>query len=202
MTTTTQEQLEGLGTYKFGWADSDVAGASARRGLSEEVVRDISARKNEPEWMLDMRLKGLKYFGRKPMPNWGADLSGIDFDNIKYFVRSTEKQAASWDELPADIKNTYDRLGIPEAEKQRIIADEGSSVHYVEGCTAPIYSSDSLHSAVVEIIVKKDAHVRYTTIQNWSNNVYNLVTKRTAVHEGGRMEWIDGNIGSKVTMKY
>jgi len=122
MTTTTQDQLEGLGTYKFGWADSDVAGASARRGLSEEVVRDISTRKNEPEWMLDMRLKGLKYFGRKPMPSWGADLSGIDFDNIKYFVRSTEKQAASWDELPADIKNTYDRLGIPEAEKQRLIA--------------------------------------------------------------------------------
>jgi Fe-S cluster assembly protein SufB len=122
MTTTANDQLEGLGTYKFGWADSDVAGASARRGLSEEVIRDISARKNEPEWMLEMRLKGLKYFGRKPMPNWGADLTGIDFDNIKYFVRSTEKQAASWDELPADIKNTYDRLGIPEAEKQRLIA--------------------------------------------------------------------------------
>src|SRR5512135_2896755 len=304
MTTTTQDQLEGLGTYKFGWADSDVAGASARRGLSEEVVRDISARKNEPEWMLEMRLKGLKYFGRKPMPSWGADLSGIDFDNIKYFVRSTEKQAASWDELPADIKNTYDRLGIPEAEKQRliagvaaqyesevvyhkiredleekgvifldtdtalrehpglfqeyygtvippgdnkfaalntavwsggsfiyvpkgvhvdiplqayfrintenmgqfertlIIADEGSYVHYVEGCTAPIYKSDSLHSAVVEIIVKKNARVRYTTIQNWSNNVYNLVTKRAIAHEGATMEWIDGNIGSKVTMKY
>ena len=120
--TTTQEQLEGLGTYKFGWADSDVAGASARRGLSEEVVRDISARKNEPQWMLDLRLKGLKSYGRKPLPTWGADLSEIDFDNIKYFVRSTEKQAASWDELPADIKNTYDRLGIPEAEKQRLIA--------------------------------------------------------------------------------
>src|SRR5258705_1156872 len=304
MTTTTQDQLEGLGTYKFGGADSDVGGASARRGLSEEVVRDISARKNEPEWMLDMRLKGLKNFGRKPMPNWGADLSGIDFDNIKYFVRSTEKQAASWDELPADIKNTYDRLGIPEAEKQRLIAgvaaqyesevvyhkiredleekgvifldtdtalreqpdlfkeyfgtvippgdnkfaalntavwsggsfiyvpknvkveiplqayfrintenmgqfertliivDEGAYVHYVEGCTAPIYKSDSLHSAVVEIIVKKDARCRYTTIQNWSNNVYNLVTKRAVAQAGATMEWIDGNIGSKVTMKY
>jgi Fe-S cluster assembly protein SufB len=304
MTTTQDQQLEGLGTYKFGWSDSDAAGSTARRGLSEEVVRDISAKKSEPQWMLDLRLKGLKLFRKKPMPTWGSDLSGIDFDNIKYFVRSTEKQAASWDELPADIKNTYDRLGIPEAEKQRliagvaaqyesevvyhqiredleaqgvlfldtdsalreheelfreyfgtvipvgdnkfaalntavwsggsfiyvppgvkvdiplqayfrintenmgqfertlIIADEGSSVHYVEGCTAPIYSSDSLHSAVVEIIVKKNAHVRYTTIQNWSNNVYNLVTKRTAVHEGGRMEWIDGNIGSKVTMKY
>ena len=122
MTTTVHPELEGLDRYKFGWADSDVAGASARRGLSEEVVRDISARKNEPEWMLELRLKGLKYFERKPMPSWGSDLSGIDFDNIKYFVRSTEKQAASWDELPADIKNTYDKLGIPEAEKQRLIA--------------------------------------------------------------------------------
>jgi Fe-S cluster assembly protein SufB len=304
MTTTANDQLEGLGTYKFGWADSDVAGESARRGLSEEVVRDISARKNEPEWMLENRLKGLKYFGRKPMPSWGSDLSGIDFDNIKYFVRSTEKQAESWDDLPADIKNTYDRLGIPEAEKQRLIAgvaaqyesevvyhkiredleekgvifldtdtalkehpdlfkeyygtvipagdnkfaslntsvwsggsfiyvpkgvqveiplqayfrintenmgqfertliivDEGAYVHYVEGCTAPIYKSDSLHSAVVEIIVKKDARCRYTTIQNWSNNVYNLVTKRAIAYQGATMEWIDGNIGSKVTMKY
>ncbi len=297
-------ELEGLGKYGYGWHDSDTAGASATRGLSEAVVRDISSKKKEPQWMLDLRLKGLKLFHRKPMPTWGGELDTIDFDNIKYFVRSTEKQAATWDDLPEDIKNTYDKLGIPEAEKQRlvsgvaaqyesevvyhsiredleaqgvlfldtdtalkehpeifqeyfgtvipvgdnkfaalntsvwsggsfiyvpkgvhvdiplqayfrintenmgqfertlIIADEGSSVHYVEGCTAPIYSSDSLHSAVVEIIVKKDAHVRYTTIQNWSNNVYNLVTKRTAVHEGGRMEWIDGNIGSKVTMKY
>ncbi len=304
MTTTVDTQLEGIGTYKFGWADSDVAGSTAVRGINTEVVRNISQLKSEPQWMLDMRLKGLRLFEKKPMPTWGSDLSGIHFDNIKYFVRSTEKQATTWDDLPADIKNTYDRLGIPEAEKQRlvagvaaqyesevvyhqiredledkgvifvdtdtglrehedlfreyfgsvipvgdnkfaalntavwsggsfiyvpkgvkvdiplqayfrintenmgqfertlIIADEGSSVHYVEGCTAPIYSSDSLHSAVVEIIVKKDAHVRYTTIQNWSNNVYNLVTKRTAVHEGGRMEWIDGNIGSKVTMKY
>ncbi len=304
MTTTQDQALEGLGTYKFGWADSDVAGSTAKRGISKEVVCNISALKSEPQWMLDLRLKGLKLFEKKPMPTWGSDLEGIHFDNIKYFVRSTEKQATSWDDLPADIKNTYDRLGIPEAEKQRliagvaaqyesevvyhqiredleqqgvifvdtdtglreheelfkeyfgsvipvgdnkfaalntsvwsggsfiyvpknvkvdiplqayfrintenmgqfertlIIADEGSSVHYVEGCTAPTYSSDSLHSAVVEIIVKKDAHVRYTTIQNWSNNVYNLVTKRTAVHEGGRMEWIDGNIGSKVTMKY
>ncbi len=295
----TAEQLAGLGKYEYGWADSDVAGATARRGLNEEVVRDISARKNEPEWMLDLRLKGLRLFRRKPMPSWGADLSGIDFDNIKYFVRSTEKQATSWDDLPADIKNTYDRLGIPEAEKQRLIAgvaaqyesevvyhkiredleqqgvlfldtdtglkehediyreyfstvipvgdnkfaalntavwsggsfiyvpkgvnveiplqayfrintenmgqfertliivDEGAYVHYVEGCTAPIYSSDSLHSAVVEIIVKKGARCRYTTIQNWSNNVYNLVTKRAVAHEGATMEWIDGNIGSQ-----
>ena len=299
-----EEHLAALGNYQYGWADSDVAGASAQRGLNEAVVRGISAKKDEPEWMRDLRLKGLRLFSRKPMPTWGADLSGIDFDNIKYFVRSTEKQAASWDDLPADIKNTYDRLGIPEAEKQRLIAgvaaqyesevvyhkiredleaqgvifldtdtglkehedlfkeyfgtvipvgdnkfaalntavwsggsfiyvppgvhvdiplqayfrintenmgqfertliivDEGAYVHYVEGCTAPIYSSDSLHSAVVEIIVKKNARCRYTTIQNWSNNVYNLVTKRAVAHEGATMEWIDGNIGSKVTMKY
>src|SRR3569623_1783883 len=254
--------------------------------------------------MLKLRRKGLKLFERKPLPTRGADLADIDFENIKYFVRSTEKQAASWDDLPDDIKSTYDRLGIPEAEKQRlvagvaaqyesevvyhqiqkeledqgvifldtdtalrehedifkeyfgsvipsgdnkfaalntavwsggsfiyvpkgvhveiplqayfrintenmgqfertlIIADEGSYVHYVEGCTAPIYSSDSLHSAVVEIIVKKNARVRYTTIQNWSNNVYNLVTKRAIAHEGATMEWIDGNLGSKLTMKY
>ncbi|MCW2744187.1 MAG: iron-sulfur cluster assembly protein SufB [Mycobacterium sp.] len=301
---TQEETLATLGRYDFGWADPDAAGATARRGLSADVVADISALKSEPQWMLDFRLKALDLFEKKPMPRWGADLSGIDFDNIKYFVRSTEGQAATWDELPDDIRNTYDRLGIPEAEKQRliagvaaqyesevvyhkiredleavgvifkdtdtalrehedvfkeyfgsvipvgdnkfaslntavwsggsfiyvpkgvkvdiplqayfrintenmgqfertlIIADEGSDVHYVEGCTAPTYSSDSLHSAVVEIIVKKNARVRYTTIQNWSNNVYNLVTKRTSVHEGGRMEWIDGNIGSKVTMKY
>jgi Fe-S cluster assembly protein SufB len=304
MTSTQEEALASIGRYEYGWADSDTAGATARRGLNEDVVRDISARKSEPQWMLDLRLKGLGLFGRKPMPSWGSDLSGIDFDNIKYFVRSTEKQATTWEELPDDIKNTYDRLGIPEAEKQRlvsgvaaqyesevvyhkiredleeqgvifldtdtalkehpelfqqyfgtvipvgdnkfaalntavwsggsfiyvpkgvnveiplqayfrintenmgqfertlIIVDEGAYVHYVEGCTAPIYSSDSLHSAVVEIIVKKGARCRYTTIQNWSNNVYNLVTKRAIAEEGATMEWIDGNIGSKVTMKY
>src|SRR5262245_33522529 len=119
---TQAETLARLGRYEYGWADTDTAGASARRGLNEEVVRDISAKKNEPEWMLDPRLKGLRLFARKPLPAWGADLSTIDFDNIKYFVRSTEKQAASWDDLPADIRNTYDRLGIPEAEKQRLIA--------------------------------------------------------------------------------
>jgi Fe-S cluster assembly protein SufB len=304
MTTTARPELEGIGRYEYGWADSDSAGTNARRGLSEEVVRDISAKKGEPEWMLKLRLKALRLFDRKPMPSWGSDLSGIHFDTIKYFVRSTEKQAASWEDLPEEIKNTYDRLGIPEAEKQRlvagvaaqyesevvyhqineelekqgvifvdtdtglreypelfqeyfgtvipvgdnkfaslntavwsggsfiyvpkgvhveiplqayfrintenmgqfertlIIADEGSYVHYVEGCTAPIYSSDSLHSAVVEIVVKKNARVRYTTIQNWSNNVYNLVTKRATAAEGATMEWVDGNIGSKVTMKY
>src|ERR1041385_6866630 len=122
MTTIAHPELEGLERYKFGWADSDAAGAAARRGLSEEVVRDISAKKNEPEWMLKLRLKALRLFRKKPMPSWGSDLSGIDFETIKYFVRSTEKQATSWEELPEDIKNTYDRLGIPEAEKQRLVA--------------------------------------------------------------------------------
>src|ERR671926_1169619 len=119
---TQDEQIAALSRYGFGWADPDQAGESAQRGLSEAVVRDISAKKNEPEWMLQRRLKGLKLFDKKPLPTWGSDLSGIDFDNIKYFVRSTEKQATSWDELPADIKQTYDKLGIPEAEKQRLIA--------------------------------------------------------------------------------
>lgn len=307
MSTTADEQaatIAELAKYEYGWRDSDTAGSIAKRGLNEGVVREISALKNEPEWMLNLRLKGLRLFDKKPMPTWGSDLDGIDFDNIKYFVRSTEKQATSWDELPEDIKNTYDKLGIPEAEKQRLIAgvaaqyesevvyhkiredleeqgvifldtdtglkeheelfreyfgsvipvgdnkfaalntavwsggsfiyvpkgvhveiplqayfrintenmgqfertliivDEDAYVHYVEGCTAPIYSSDSLHSAVVEIIVKKGARCRYTTIQNWSTNVYNLVTKRAVAHEGATMEWIDGNLGSKVTMKY
>ena len=116
------EIIESIGAYNYGWHDSDEAGASARRGLSEEVVRDISAKKGEPEWMLNQRLKALEIFDKKPMPHWGADLSGIDFDNIKYYVRSTEQQAQSWEDLPEDIKNTYDRLGIPEAEKQRLVA--------------------------------------------------------------------------------
>src|ERR1700733_3718827 len=303
MTTIAHPELEGLERYEFGWADSDVAGESARRGLSGEVVRNISALKDEPQWVLDLRLKGLKLFRRKPMPGWGADLTGIDFQNIKYFVRSTEKQAASWDDLPDDIKNTYDKLGIPEAEKQRlvsgvaaqyesevvyhairedleaqgvlfldtdtalreheelfreyfgtvipvgdnkfaalnpsvwsggsfiyvpkgvkvdiplqayfrintenmgqfertlIIVDEDAYVHYVEGSTPPIYSSDSLHSAVVEIIVKRGGRCRYTTIQNWSNNVYNLVTKRATCESAATREGVDANIGSKLTMK-
>ena len=301
---TDEEIIQSIGAYNYGWHDSDDAGASARRGLDEEVVADISAKKNEPEWMLENRLKALSIFEKKPLPTWGADLSDIDFDNIKYFVRSTEQQATTWEALPEDIKTTYDRLGIPEAEKQRLVAgvaaqyesevvyhqirqdleekgvifldtdtalreheelfreyfgtvipagdnkfaalntavwsggsfvyvpkgvhvdiplqayfrintenmgqfertliivDEDAYVHYVEGCTAPIYKSDSLHSAVVEIIVKKGGRCRYTTIQNWSNNVYNLVTKRTKCEEGATMEWVDGNIGSKVTMKY
>jgi Fe-S cluster assembly protein SufB len=296
--------IESLANYDYGWSDDNDAGTNARRGINEEVVRDISAKKNEPQWMLDLRLKGLRLFEKKPMPHWGSDLTGIHFDTIKYFVRSTEKQATDWNDLPDDIKNTYDRLGIPEAEKQRlvggvaaqyesevvyhniredleeqgvifvdtdtalreheellkeyfgtiipvgdnkfaalntsvwsggsfiyvpkgvkvdiplqayfrintenmgqfertlIIVDEDAYVHYVEGCTAPIYSSDSLHSAVVEIIVKKGGRCRYTTIQNWSTNVYNLVTKRAVAQEGATMEWVDGNLGSKVTMKY
>ena len=291
-------------SYDYGWHDSDDAGQTAKRGLDEQVVREISAAKDEPEWMLQRRLKAYKTFQRKPMPTWGIDLEPLDMDAVKYFVRSTEKQAQTWEDLPEDIKNTYDRLGIPQAERERlvagvaaqyesevvyhqiredleeqgvifvdtdsalkeypelfqeyfgsvvpagdnkfaalntavwsggsfiyvpkgvhvdiplqayfrintenmgqfertlIIADEGSYVHYVEGCTAPIYSSDSLHSAIVEIIVKKDARVRYTTVQNWSNNVYNLVTQRATCEEGATMEWIDGNIGSKRNMKY
>ncbi|MGV0634665.1 Fe-S cluster assembly protein SufB [Mycolicibacillus trivialis] len=301
---TQDEAIASLGRYEYGWADSDAAGAAAQRGLSEAVVRDISAKKDEPDWMLQTRLKALGIFDKKPMPTWAADLGDIDFDNIKYFVRSTERQAQTWEDLPEDIRNTYDKLGIPEAEKQRyvsgvaaqyesevvyhkiredleekgvvfvdtdtalrehedmmkeyfgtvipagdnkfsalntatwsggsfvyvppgvhvdiplqayfrintenmgqfertlIIVDEDAYVHYVEGCTAPVYSSDSLHSAVVEIIVRKGGRCRYTTIQNWSGNVYNLVTKRARAEEGATMEWIDGNIGSKVTMKY
>ncbi|MCZ9308614.1 Fe-S cluster assembly protein SufB [Corynebacterium uberis] len=298
------EIIESMGAYEYGWHDSDVAGAAARRGLNEAVVRDISMQKKEPEWMLEQRLKAYNIFEKKPIPTWGPDLSGIDFDQIKYYVKSTEAMAQSWDDLPADIKATYDKLGIPEAEKQRLVAgvaaqyesevvyhqiredlqekgvifvdtdtavreypelfrehfgtvvpagdnkfsalnsavwsggsfiyvpkgvhvdiplqayfrintenmgqfertliivDEDAYVHYVEGCTAPIYKSDSLHAAVVEIIVKKGARCRYTTIQNWSNNVYNLVTQRARAEEGATMEWVDGNIGSKTNMKY
>jgi feS assembly protein sufB len=299
------EIIDSISTqYEYGWKDSDDAGQAAKKGLNEEVVRYISQAKNEPEWMLDIRLKALKTFERKPIPTWGPDLSFLNFNDFKYFVRSTDKVAQSWDDLPEDIKQTYDRLGIPEAERQRlvdgvaaqyesevvyhqiredlekqgvifldtdtglkeypeifkeyfgaavpagdnkfaalntavwsggsfiyvpkgvqctiplqayfrintesmgqfertlIIADEGSYVHYVEGCTAPIYKSDSLHSAIVEIFVKKNARVRYTTIQNWSNNVLNLVTQRAIAEEGATMEWIDGNIGSRINMKY
>jgi Fe-S cluster assembly protein SufB len=289
--------------YKFGFHDVDVSVFRTEKGLSPEVVAAISAHKGEPEWMLKFRLKALSHFRKRAMPSWGADLSGIDFDNIYYYVKPAEEQSRSWDDVPDSIRQTFDRLGIPEAERKflagvsaqydsevvyhsiredldklgvlfgdcdsglrehpeifrkyfgtvipandnkfaalnsavwsggsfvyvpkgvrvdiplqayfrinsdnmgqfertLIIAEEGSYVHYIEGCTAPTYSSDSLHSAVVEIIAHKDAHVRYTTIQNWSNNVYNLVTKRAVAYEGARVEWIDGNLGSKVTMKY
>ena len=271
-----EEIIASFGAYEYGWHDKDEAGENAKRGLNEDVVREISSIKGENEWMLERRLKALKLFDKKPMPNWGADLSDVNFDEIKYYVRPTDRQVQSWDDLPDEIKRTYDRLGIPEAEKQRlvagvaaqyesevvyhkiredlerqgvvfldtdtalkecpdlfreyfgkivpagdnkfaalntavwsggsfiyipkgvhvdiplqayfrintenmgqfertlIIADEDSYVHYIEGCTAPIYSSDSLHCAVVEIVVKKNARVRYSTVQNWSSNVYNL----------------------------
>ena len=139
-----EEELAGIGNYEYGWHDKNDAGASAQRGLNESVVRDISAKKNEPQWMLDLRLKGLKLFEKKPMPNWGSDLADIDFDNIKYFVRSTEKQASSWEELPEDIKNTYDRLGIPEAEKQRLVAGVAGTGF----TTTPFLRADALSEAL------------------------------------------------------
>ncbi|MDG7042943.1 MAG: Fe-S cluster assembly protein SufB [Nitrososphaerota archaeon] len=273
------------------------------KGLNEELVRDISTRKNEPDWMLQLRLKAYNEFISMPLPRWGPSLSDLNFENIIFYAKPMDKQAKSWNELPASIKNTFDRLGLPEAERNflagvgaqfesdvvyhkikkeleeqgvifsdmdgalreygdivkkyygtvipirdnkfaaltyavwsggsfvyvpkgvkiekplnayfrlnapdvgnfertLIIAEDDSDVHYIEGCTAPVYTTSSLHSGVVEIVVKKNAHVRYTTIQNWSKNVYNLVTQRAQVDENGRMEWIDGNIGSKVTMKY
>ena len=300
------EIVAGIGRdyeQKYGFRDPENYVFKSKRGLSPEIVAEISDHKGEPAWMREFRLKSLEYFRARPMPNWGADLSGIDFDSIYYYIKPTEKQATSWDDLPAEIKQTWDRLGIPEAEKKYlagvgaqyesevvyhklqaelerqgvifldmdsglrehedlvreyfgtvipqndnkfaalnsavwsggsfiyvppgvkvemplqayfrinaenmgqfertlIIVDEGAYVHYVEGCTAPIYSSDSLHSAVVEIIVKKGGRCRYTTIQNWSTNVYNLVTKRAVAYEDATMEWVDGNLGSKVTMKY
>jgi len=289
--------------YRYGWHDESTSINVPQRGLTREIVEEISHSKGEPAWMTKFRVKAYEHFVRRPMPNWGADLSDIDFDNIYYYIKPLAEQVKSWEDLPDDIKNTYVKLGIPEAEREMlggvtaqyesevvyhsvrkdleekgvffsdmdtalrehpdivkryfgtvippndnkfaalnsavwsggsfiyvppgvhveiplqayfrinkenmgqfertlIIVDEGAYVHYVEGCSAPIYTSDSLHSAVVEIIVHKNARARYTTIQNWSNNVYNLVTKRTKVYEHGVMEWVDGNIGSKVTMKY
>src|ERR671935_2485541 len=304
MATTQEEHLKELSKgYRFGWHDPEHYVFQPKKGLSPEVVEEISFLKSEPEWMRKFRLKALKHFQGRPMPWWGADLSDIDFDDIYYFIRSTEKQAKTWEDLPEDIRGTWDKLGIPEAEKKYlggvsaqyesevvyhkikdeldsmgvlfsdmdtalrdhpdivkeyfgtiippndnkfaalntavwsggsfiyvppgvavdiplqayfrinaenmgqfertlIIADEGSKVHYIEGCSAPVYSTDSLHSAVVEIVVRPSARVTYTTIQNWSNNVYNLVTKRARVEAEGHMEWIDGNIGSRLAMKY
>ena len=303
MSTTTPPELEGFGQYKFGWHDPAHYVFTPKKGLNADVVREISFLKNEPEWMTKFRLRSLEIFERKPMPTWGSDLSDIDFQDIFYFIRASERQGENWDDVPADIKNTFDRLGIPEAEQKflsgvsaqyesevvyhsiredlekkgvifcdtdtalreheelfrqywatdhparrqqarrpqqrgvvgRIVhlgargrrgrnsaaglfpdqrrehgpvrahadhRDEGAYVHYVEGCTAPIYTTDSLHSAVVEIIVKEGARCRYSTIQNWSTNVYNLVTKRAVAHADATMEWVDGNLGSKMTMKY
>ncbi|SDC28328.1 Fe-S cluster assembly protein SufB [Melghirimyces thermohalophilus] len=298
--------------YQYGFHDKDVSVFRSKRGLSREVVEEISRMKDEPQWMLDFRLKSLEQFFKMPMPSsknskWFSILPGklddLDFDDITYYVKPSERQGRTWEEVPEEIKRTFDRLGIPEAEQKflagvsaqyesevvyqnmqkeledqgvifcdtdtavreypelvkeyfgtvvppsdnkfaalnsavwsggsfiyvpkgvkcevplqayfrinsqnmgqfertLIIADEESFVHYVEGCTAPIYSTDSLHSAVVEIIVKDHARTRYTTIQNWAPNVYNLVTKRAVAEKGAHMEWVDGNIGSKLTMKY
>jgi Fe-S cluster assembly protein SufB len=289
---------------KFGFHDSETGYAyKAPKGLNREIVEAISEYKNEPQWMRDFRLKAYAHFEQRPTPTWGGNLGQIDFDDIHYFVRASEKAGRTWDEVPEDIKNTFDRLGIPEAERKflagvgaqyesesvyhqvneqleaqgviftdmdtalrehedlvreywatvippndnklaalnsavwsggsfvyvpkgvkvamplqayfrintenmgqfertLIIAEEGSDVHYIEGCTAPVYSSDSLHSAVVEIIAKPNSRVRYTTVQNWSGNVYNLVTKRAIAQENATMEWVDCNLGSKLTMKY
>ena len=290
-------------TYKYGFHKPENYVFKSKKGLNRAVIEEMSSLKSEPLWMRQFRLKALEQFLRKPNLTWGGDLSRLNFDDIYYYIRPTDKKASRWEDLPEEIRDTYDRIGIPEAEKRfladvsaqyesevvyksiksmlskkgvvfldmdsglreypeivkqyfgtvippgdnkfaalnssvwsggsfvyvpagvrvdlplqayfrinaanmgqfertLIIAEEGSFVHYVEGCTAPIYTTDSLHSAVVEIIVKKGARVRYTTIQNWSNNVYNLVTKRARVEEEGIMEWVDGNLGSKLTMKY
>jgi Fe-S cluster assembly protein SufB len=290
--------------YEYGFHDPENYVFKAKKGLNREVVEEISSYKDEPQWMRDFRLKALEHFEARPMPIWaGGHMDPIDFQDIHYFVRASERQGRSWDEVPEDIKKTFDRLGIPEAERKYlagvgaqyesevvyhqvredlekqgvifmdmdsglrehedlvreywatvippndnklaalnsavwsggsfvyvppgvhvemplqayfrintenmgqfertlIIADEGSFVHYIEGCTAPQYTTDSLHSAVVEIVCKPGSRVRYTTIQNWSHNVYNLVTKRAVAHEHATMEWVDGNLGSKLTMKY
>ena len=293
-----------IGEYQYGFHDpTDFYTFKSRKGLDHEIVRQISEMKGEPEWMRDFRLKSLDIFLSRPMPNWGGDLGQIDFQDIYYYMKASDRQERSWDDVPEDIRKTYDRLGIPEAEKQYlagvkaqyesevvygslkedlaekgviftdtdsalkdhpeifreyfatvipaadnkfaalnsavwsggsfiyvppgvhidfplqayfrinsenmgqfertlIIVDEGASAHYVEGCTAPTWSADSLHSAVVEIVVKRGGRFRYTTIQNWANNVYNLVTKRAMAYGDALMEWVDGNLGSKITMKY
>lgn len=288
---------------KYGFADNEDYVFKAEKGLNEDVIRQMSLSKGEPHWMLEKRLKAYRYFLERPMPDWGADLSEINFDDIYYYIKPSERQGDNWEDVPPYIKDTFNKLGIPQAEQKflagvaaqyesevvyhkmkqeleqqgviflgmddglaqypeivkehfgkviplndnkfaslnssvwsggsfiyvppgvhvemplqayfrinaknvgqfertLIIIDEGAYCHYVEGCTAPIYSTDSLHSAVVEIIVKKGGRCRYTTIQNWSNNVYNLVTKRAMAYENATMEWVDGNLGSKITMKY
>lgn len=303
MNNTSKNLAKTLEDYKFGFKTETKSVFKSKKGLTEEIVREISKQKNEPAWMLKFRLQAFEIFKSKPMPTWGADLSQIDFDNIHYYIRPQDKPKTSWEEVPEEIKETFEKLGIPEAERKflagtgaqfesevvyhsllkelqeqgvifestdialqkypeyfkeyfgkiipatdnkfaalnsavwsggsfiyvpkgvhielplqayfrinaenmgqfertLIIADEGSSIHYVEGCTAPTYSTDSLHSAVVEIIVKKDAKVQYTTIQNWSGNVFNLVTKRAYAYKNAQMNWLDCNIGSKITMKY
>ena len=294
-----------LDQYKYDFVTDAEPVYRARKGLSEEVVREISAYKEEPQWMLDSRLKALQVYESKPMPTWGGNLSELDavLDEIYFYVRPQDRMEHSWEDVPEEIKDTFEKLGIPEAERKvlagvgaqyesemvyhslreewekqgvifdsiedglknhpdlfreyfgtviptqdnkfaamnaavwsggsfvyippgvhldtplqayfrvnqermgqfertLIICDEGASAHYIEGCTAPVYSTESFHSGVIEIVVKKNARFRYTTIQNWSNNMYNLVTQRALVHEGANMEWLDGNLGSKLTMKY
>ena len=297
------QALEGIGEYKYGFRDPETYVFKSRKGLDRQVVEQISQMKGEPEWMLEFRLKGLDHFQKRPMPTWGGDLTKLNLDDIYYYVKPTDQEGRTWDDVPDTIKETFSRLGIPEAEQKflagvgaqyesemvyhsiqehlekqgviflsiedglrkhpdlfrqyfgtvipiednkfaalnsavwsggsfvyipkgvkvdlplqayfrlnvanigqfersLIIADEGAQVHYVEGCTAPTYTTDSFHSGVIEIVVKKGARVRYSTIQNWSTNVYNLVTQRALVYAGGTMEWVDANLGSKLTMKY
>jgi len=301
--TTDAQILEGIGDYKYGFNDPETFVFKSSKGLDREIVEKISSMKGEPHWMLDYRLKALEHFEQRPMPTWGGDVSKLNLDEIYYYVKPTDGEGKSWDDVPDTIKKTFDKLGIPEAEQKFlagvgaqyesemvyhsvlehlekqgviflsieeglrqhpdlfreyfgkaipiednkfaalnsavwsggsfvyippgvkvelplqayfrlnvanigqfersiIIADEGAQVHYVEGCTAPAYTTDSFHSGVIEIFVKKNARVRYSTIQNWSHNVYNLVTQRAIVEEGGTMEWVDSNLGSKLTMKY
>jgi Fe-S cluster assembly protein SufB len=297
------KQMPEISEYQYGFRDEHQAVFQTGKGLTEQIVREISRMKEEPDWMLEFRLKSLRLFFEMEMPNWGGDLSELDFNDIQYYVKPSEKQGKTWEEVPSEIKATFDKLGIPEAEQKflagvsaqyesevvyhsmqkeledlgvifmdtdsalkqypelfkkyfgtvipptdnkfaalnsavwsggsfiyipkgvkcetplqayfrinsenmgqfertLIITDEDSFVHYVEGCTAPVYSTNSLHSAVVEIICLKNSRARYTTIQNWAPNIYNLVTKRAVAEEGATMEWVDGNIGSKLTMKY
>ncbi|KAF1857380.1 hypothetical protein Lal_00007170 [Lupinus albus] len=224
--------------YQYGFRDKEDYVFKSGRGLTKEIVTKISEMKNEPQWMLDFRLKALDVFLKKPMPTWGnCDLlNAIDFENIYYYIKPSEKQEKSWDEVPegsripsivwrsqlcrlvwwvfclgACWRQSRDTLAsifrinaenMGQFERTLIIAEPGSFVHYIEGCTAPTYSTDSLHSAVVELIAKPGAHIRYTTIQNWSRNVYNLVTKRAVAQADAKVEWVDGNLGSKLTMKY
>ncbi|MFV8771163.1 Fe-S cluster assembly protein SufB [Aerococcus viridans] len=298
-----QEKIPSREEYKYGFHDDVESVYKTEKGLTEEIVREISAKKNEPRWMLDYRLKAFEHFKNRPMPEWGADLSELDFDEYTFYRQASNKPARTWDDVPEKIKETFERLGVPQAERAYlagagaqyesevvyhnmkkqfedigivfmdtdsalqeypeifkeyfgtvvpyddnklsalnaaawsggtflyvpknvrvdvpiqmyfrmneesmgqfertlIVVDEGASIHYVEGCTAPTFSSSSLHAATVEIIVKKDAYCRYTTIQNWSDNVYNLVTKRATAAENATVEWVDGNIGAKTTMKY
>ncbi|HJM22454.1 MAG TPA: Fe-S cluster assembly protein SufB [Acidimicrobiales bacterium] len=303
MTDTEPNVAIDLGKYQLGWSDEEDYVYKPQKGLNEDIIREMSFLKKEPEWMLKFRLRSYEIFKQKPMPNWGGDTSEIYFDNIYYYIKPTEGQVDAWEELPDSVKDTYEKLGIPEAERKYlagvtaqyesevvyhrnredleaqgvifsdmdsaireqpeliqkyfgtiippgdnkfsalnsavwsggsfiyvppgvevemplqayfrinaenmgqfertlIIADEGATVHYIEGCSAPVYSSDSLHSAVVELCALPGGRITYTTVQNWSNNVFNLVTKRAAAYDEAHVEWIDGNIGSRLTMKY